>query len=81
MNEELAAATYRQTLDLDMDVIAGIADEWPLGQRVRKKGHSEWQGPIVGYYSTEQTPAGVCVMSEFHRNTVQIYPCTALEKI
>ncbi len=50
-----------------------------LGDEVRKKSGSEWEGKVVGYYSTELTPVGVCVESNKHRGSVQIYPITALE--
>ena len=65
-------------------------DEWfealhlgsfSLGDRVRKKGGSEWQGRIVGFYSTDLTPIGYNVESEYHKNSVQIYPEAALELV
>lgn len=51
------------------------------GQMVRKKSGSEWQGQIVGWYSTELTPEGYAVESESHKGSVQIYPAAALEAI
>lgn len=50
-----------------------------IGDRVRKISGSEWQGRIVGTYSTELTPVGYAVESEVHRGSVQIYPAKALE--
>lgn len=51
------------------------------GVRVRKISGSEWQGHIVGTYSTALTPEGYCVESEFHKNSVQLYPAKALELV
>ena len=50
-----------------------------LGTRVKKKVGSEWDGLVVGHYSTELTPCGVCVESSTHKGSVQIYPAQALE--
>ena len=52
-----------------------------IGQRVRKTKGSNWQGRIVGYYSTSLTNIGYCVESEREPGSVQIYPATALEWI
>lgn len=52
-----------------------------LGQIVRKKSGSEWEGQVVGWYSTELTPEGYAVESEYHKGSVQIYPAAALEAI
>lgn len=49
------------------------------GDHVRKKSGSEWQGYIVGWYSTELTPEGYAVESNTHKGSVQIYPANALE--
>jgi len=51
------------------------------GDRVKKKSGSEWQGYIVGWYSTELTPEGLAVESETHKGSVQIYPAGALELV
>jgi len=51
------------------------------GDRVKKKSGSEWQGYIVGWYSTELTPTGYAVESESHKGSVQIYPASALELV
>lgn len=50
-----------------------------IGDRVRKKRGSSWQGIIVGSYSTMLTPVGWCVESEREPGSVQIYPEAALE--
>jgi hypothetical protein len=52
-----------------------------LGDRVRKRSGSSWQGRIVGSYSTTLTPVGWCVESEREPGSVQIYPEKALELI
>jgi dihydrofolate reductase (trimethoprim resistance protein) len=52
-----------------------------LGDRVRKKSGAAWQGRVVGWYSTELTPEGYAVESEFHPGSVQIYPVAALERV
>jgi hypothetical protein len=49
-----------------------------IGQRVRKVSGSSWQGTVVGFYSTDLTPDGICVESERERGSVQIYPAKAL---
>ena len=54
---------------------------WPLGTHVRKKKGAHWQGFIVGFYSTDLTPEGYAVESEFEFGSVQIYPYSALELV
>lgn len=51
-----------------------------LGDVVRKKSGSEWEGRVVGTYSTALTPEGYCVESSSHSGSVQIYPVGALER-
>lgn len=51
------------------------------GDIVRKKSGSEWEGPIVGTYSTTLTPEGYAVESSAHAGSVQIYPVGALELV
>ena len=53
----------------------------PRGTRVKKKSGGEWQGRIVGEYSTELNKEGYAVESEVHKGSVQIYPRAALEVI
>lgn len=55
--------------------------KFKLGQLVRKRTGSEWEGRVVGTYSTNQTPEGYCVESEYHAGSVQIYPAAALESV
>jgi len=52
-----------------------------LGDLVRKKSGAEWQGRVVGWYSTKLTPEGYAVESEAHPGSVQIYPVAALERV
>ncbi len=49
-----------------------------LGDTVKKKSGSEWEGKVVGWYSTTLTPEGYAVESSTHKGSVQIYPVTAL---
>jgi hypothetical protein len=56
-------------------------DKIPLGTEMRKKSGSEWQGWVVGYYSTALTPYGVAIESKHHIGSVQIYPIQALEEV
>ena len=55
--------------------------KFTLGSLVRKKSGSEWQGHIVGWYSTTLTIEGYAVESEIHKGSVQIYPASALELV
>ena len=52
-----------------------------IGELVRKIRGSDWQGIVVGTYSTSLTPEGYCVESLFHKGSVQIYPAHALELV
>ena len=52
-----------------------------LGDRVRKKKGSQWQGKVVGFYKTTLTPEGYCIESETEKGSVQIYPVQALEYV
>jgi len=66
--------------------VAPIAQAAPqgkfrMGDLVKKSTGSEWEGRVVGWYSTEQTPEGYAVESSAHRNSVQIYPAKALEAV
>ena len=55
--------------------------KFKLGDDVRKKSGSKWQGKVVGFYSTALTPEGYCVESSSHAGSVQIYPALALEAV
>lgn len=52
-----------------------------IGDRVRKRKGSSWQGRVVGYYSTSLTPEGYAIESEREPGSVQIYPVAALEPV
>lgn len=56
-------------------------NSFELGDKVRKKSGSEWDGYVCGYYSTDLTPDGICVESSTHKGSVQIYPSKALEPV
>jgi dihydrofolate reductase (trimethoprim resistance protein) len=49
-----------------------------LGDAVEKTKGSSWHGRIVGWYSTDLTPEGYAVESDFEPGSVQIYPAAAL---
>lgn len=51
------------------------------GDVVRKKSGSQWEGTVVGEYSTALTPEGYAVESYAHPGSVQIYPVSALELV
>lgn len=51
------------------------------GDLVRKRSGSQWQGRVVGEYSTALTTEGYAVESEAHAGSVQIYPAAALELV
>lgn len=51
------------------------------GDLVRKVRGSQWQGRVVGEYSTALTPEGYAVESEVHAGSVQIYPASMLELV
>ena len=59
--------------------LAWMSGPFAYGDRVRKKSGSEWEGRIVGCYSTSLTPLGYAVESDAHRGSVQIYPASSLE--
>lgn len=48
---------------------------------MRKIKGSEWEGWVVGTYSTKLTPEGYVVESSSHKGSCQIYPEAALEAI
>lgn len=50
-----------------------------IRQHVFKPSGSWWQGFVVGHYSTQQTPDGICVQLAMTNGPVQIYPASALK--
>jgi hypothetical protein len=61
--------------------IAMLGAKYKLGDRLRKKKGSSWQGKVVGAYSTKLTPIGYAIESEREPGSVQIYPEAALEPV
>ena len=55
--------------------------KYKLGKHLRKKSGSQWEGKVVGFYSTELTPEGYAIESAAHAGSVQIYPKNALEPV
>jgi hypothetical protein len=55
--------------------------KYKMGDRVKKVQGSNWQGKVVGFYSTELTPEGYAVESELEVGSVQVYPVKALTLI
>ncbi len=82
-----AGRAYNEALeDVELLNAAPIAQTAPqgkfrMGDLVKKSTGSEWEGRVVGWYSTEQTKEGYAVESSAHRNSVQIYPAKALELV
>lgn len=60
---------------------AGRGTNFVRGDLVRKRSGSQWEGHVVGEYSTSLTPEGYAVESSAHPGSVQFYPAAALEKI
>ena len=54
------------------------AGTFNLGDYVQKKSGAEFEGRIVGTYSTKLTAEGYCIESAYHKGTVQLYPVAAL---
>ena len=59
----------------------GLFTKFKVGDYVRKTSGSQWDGYIVGVYSTTTTPEGYAVESIFHPGSVQIYPAKALQLV
>jgi hypothetical protein len=57
--------------------------KWPVGTKVRKHSGSWWEGEVVGFYSTAQTPHGYAVQLQEPggNGPVQIYPEGALREM
>ena len=60
-------------------LLATPVGKFRVGDVVKKVSGSEWEGVIVGTYSTALTPEGYAVESMMHNGSVQIYPAKALE--
>jgi hypothetical protein len=58
------------------------AGSFLIGDRVRKKSGSEWQGVVCGFYRNAHLGHhGCAVASERHLGAIQIYPDSALELV
>lgn len=62
-------------------MLSNTHNTFAIGDTVRKKSGSEWEGAVVGFYSTSLTPEGYAVESSSHAGSVQIYPAKALEAV
>ena len=69
--------------DLNAAVWAGFLAgcRFAIGDLVRKRSGSAWEGKVCGFYSTTLTPRGVAVESSAHAGSVQIYPEHALDLV
>lgn len=57
-------------------------NKFKRGDHVRKIKGSEWEGTVVGeYYNPDLDHYGVCVLSNAHKGSIQIYPEAALELV
>jgi hypothetical protein len=59
----------------------GTPRKFKLGDRVFKVRGSQWQGRVVGFYSTKNNPLGYCIESEREIGSVQVFPESALEYV
>lgn len=76
-----AGAAWQRTSPAQTAPQPEQSGKFAMGDLVKKSTGSEWEGRVVGWYSTEQTPEGYAVESSAHRNSVQIYPAKALEAV
>lgn len=72
--------TLKFVVDRTMTILMGKTN-FKIGDPVRKIKGSDWQGKVVGFYSTQLTPIGYAIESFDHPGSVQIYPESALEHI
>lgn len=54
---------------------------WGIGTLLRKHSGAWWQGRVVGFYSTDQTPHGYNLQLNIPNGPTQIYPESALEPV
>lgn len=59
-----------------------VEQQFPLGTRVRKISGPEWEGMVVGYYSSTFTPEGLVIecTAEGARGQVHVEPAKRMEK-
>ena len=81
MEQELEVLRLRlaDVIEWNNRLLATPVGKFRIGDVVRKVSGSEWEGVIVGTYSTALTPEGYAVESMTHKGSVQIYPAKALE--
>lgn len=72
---------YQSLLDAAPIAQTAPQGKFRMGDLVKKSTGSEWEGRVVGWYSTTMTPEGYAVESEAHAGSVQIYPAKALEAV
>lgn len=60
-------------------ILSSSGWSFDIGDIVHKPTGSWWEGEVVGFYSTKNTPEGYCVQLEKENGPVQIYPVTALK--
>lgn len=63
------------------DAVPGVQPKFKRGDLVKKISGSNWEGRVVGEYSTALTLEGYAVESVHHPGSVQIYPAAALELV
>jgi hypothetical protein len=58
------------------------AEAFPLGCEVRKKSGPEWQGKVVGYYSSSFTPEGLVIecIADGAKGQVHVEPAKRMER-
>lgn len=66
-----------------MTVILPASFKFKYGDLVRKHSGAWWEGRVVGWYSTRDTPEGYDVQMQTPdgNGPVQLYPVSALEKV
>ena len=81
MEQDLEVLRLRlaDVIEWNNRLLAAPAGKFRIGDVVKKVSGSEWEGVIVGTYSTALTPEGYAVESMMHNGSVQIYPAKALE--
>lgn len=60
----------------------GYRRNFPLGTKVRKVSGPEWNGHVVGYYSSTLTPEGLVIECDVPgaRHQVHVEPAKRMER-
>lgn len=60
-----------------------MAETFPIGTPVRKVSGPQWQGVVVGYYSSSFTPEGLVIecTAEGARGQVHVEPAKRMERL